>query len=274
MVWHGPVEAVLIFYDAPADGAAPFNYVEERPEGQPQRNYEMTTMVVVAISDIRGQEDQISLDRDAFRVLRGINSQTTYETFNSDEEIRQVYYPEVENLLLQQVPGAHTIILFDHTIRRVESNAARQPVNQAHANQTTRSAELRLRRHIADQGKEADELLRGRYRIINVWRPINGTVESSPLAFASATTTSDVDFVAIEQRYPDFNGEIMGVKYNPAMEWKYCSGLENNERVLLKCSDTQAGVVSRVAHSAFVDPRTAVNAKGRESIEVRALVFG
>lgn len=269
---HRSVRAELVFYKAPADNTNPFNYVETPPTGMPVRNYS-SDLRNVTISDIRGQEDRFALDRDAFQTVAGIESSTTYDTFNSDDDIKRVYYPEVEELLLERIPGAHTIIIFDHTIRRANPEAARQPVNQAHADQTKRSAELRVHRHGKDT-EYADRLLRGRYRIINVWRPINGVVESSPLAFASATTTDESDFVTIEHRYPTFNGEIMGVKYNPKTEWKYCHGVDDDERILLKCFDNREGVATRVAHTAFVDPNTPSNAKSRESIEVRAMVFG
>lgn len=266
------IQAELVFYKAPQDGSAPFNYVEEPPLGKPWRNYG-NDIRTVPIHDIRGKEDQFSLDRDAFQILSNITSSATYETFNSDDTIRKIYYPEVERLLLETLPGAHTIILFDHTIRRANPRAERQPVNQVHADQTERSAESRVRKHVLDP-KLAEKYLRERYRIINVWRPINGAVESSPLAFASATTTEEEDFITIQHRYPSFNGEIMGVKYNPKTEWKFCAGVDNNERILLKCFDNQDGVAKRVPHTAFVDPNTPLEAKPRESIEVRALVFG
>ncbi|KNG86409.1 putative methyltransferase [Aspergillus nomiae NRRL 13137] len=269
---RGPVEAEIVFFKDPADGSAPFNYVEEPPEGQPQRNYSDVSHKV-QIADIRGQEDQFTLDHDAFQVLQGIPSQTTYETFNSDEAVKQLYYPEVEKLLLEKIPGAHKIIIFDHTIRRADPNASRQPVQRAHGDQTRWSAAQRVRRHVTDP-EEAEKLLQGRYRIINVWRPINGAVESFPLAFAKAGSLGDTDFAKIEHRYPHFSGEIMGVRYNPNAEWKYLSGVDDNERLLLKCSDTEEGMAERVPHTAFVDPRTAPDAKARESIEVRTIVFG
>lgn len=56
--------------------------------------------------------------------------------------------------------------------------------------------------------------------------------------------------------------------------------MTNNERLLLECFDSEAlkeGTKvqgGRVPHTAFVDPRSPAGAKGRESIEVRALVFG
>lgn len=267
-----PIHAELVFYQAPRDGAPPFNYVEEPPLGEPWRNYH-NDIRTVPIHDIRGEEDQYTLDRDAFQILKNVASSTTYETFNSDDAIRNLYYPEVERLLLETVPGAHRIIFFDHTIRRANPRAMRQPVNQVHADQTEYSAQSRVRNHVSDPDL-AEKYLSQRYRIINVWRPINGTVESSPLAFASAVTTEEEDFVTIQHRYPTFNGEIMGVKYNPKAEWKFCAGVNDNERILLKCFDSQDGVAKRVAHTAFVDPSTPPEAKPRESIEVRALVFG
>lgn len=48
--------------------------------------------------------------------------------------------------------------------------------------------------------------------------------------------------------------------------------MQNDERLLLQCFDSEKK--ARVPHSAFIDPRTAPGARGRESIEVRALVFG
>lgn len=269
---RGPVKTQLTFFAPPADGSAPFNYVEKPPEGQPQRNFGEDTKDVV-IDDIRGHENEYNLDKDAFEVFQNISSATTYETFNSDEEVKKVYYPEVEQLLLEKVPGVHKVILFDHTIRRQDPNANRQPVNRAHSDQTDNATQMRVRLHVEDP-EEAEKLLKGRYRIINVWRPLNGVVQSSPLAVASAASVNDDDLVPVQHRYPTRTGETVGVKYNPGQKWKYWSGMDNDERLLLKCSDNQPGVGKRCPHSAFTDPRTPAGAKPRESIEVRALVFG
>ncbi|KAE8149498.1 hypothetical protein BDV25DRAFT_125851 [Aspergillus avenaceus] len=267
----GPVTTNLTFYKAPEDGSQPFNYVEPTAD-QPQRNYS-DAIHEVTITDLRDQTTPPTLDHDGFTLLNSIPTKTTYSTFDTDETVRSTYYPEVESLLLQTLPEAHKVIIFDHTIRRADPSAARHPVQLVHADQTRWSAAQRVRRHIPDP-EEAEKLLQGRYRIINVWRPINGKVESFPLAFASAATMRDEDFVKIEHRYPTFSGEIMGVRHNEGAGWRYCSGLDDHERVLIKCSDSKEGVAERVAHSAFVDPRSAADAKGRESIEVRTIVFG
>lgn len=78
--------------------------------------------------------------------------------------------------------------------------------------------------------------------------------------------------VGIEHRYPDRTGETAAVRYTEGQRWWYWSGMEEGERLLLQCFDSE-GTGARVPHSAFVDPRSEAGAT-RESIEVRALVFG
>ncbi|KAI9848397.1 MAG: hypothetical protein M1837_000191 [Sclerophora amabilis] len=268
---RGPVTSKLMFYQPPADGSRPHNYVEKPPEGEPQRNYGDTEHDV-SISDIRGRESAFSLDANAFQVLQDVPA-SAEQDFTDDAHIKQVYYPEVERLILDHVPGANRILIFDHTIRRSVEGASRAPVTRVHIDQTRQSAAARVRHHLPD---EADTLLQGRYRIINVWRPLNGPVVSSPLAFADGSSVSNDDLVGVEHRYPDRTGETAAVHPNPSQRWYYWSGMTNNERLLLKCSDSDpdVGPVGRVPHTAFVDPRTPEGAPGRESIEVRALVFG
>lgn len=270
---RGPVTSELQFYDPPADGSAPYQYAgdlfDNPPPGEPQRNFGQAAHKV-EIQDIRGREHLFTLDHNAFEALSNVPSGE--ENFR-DDSIKRVYYPEVERLLLENVPGANRIVLFDYTIRRADPHSARNPVTRVHIDQTPASAEARVRHHLPE---EADELLRSRYRIINVWRPLNGPVLSFPLAIADSATVEDRDLVGVQHRYPDRNGETAGVKYNPSQQWYYWSGMQNNERLLLKCfdSDENLGKWGRVPHTAFVDPRTPEGAPGRESIEVRALVFG
>lgn len=256
------------FFSDPPDGSKPFNYVESPPEGQPQRNFSPKE-ATVTIQDVRDRESDFYLDKDAFQAIKGVHSEE--KDFIDDEHIKQVYYPEVVKLLLDNVPGAHKVTLFDHTIRRSNPDAPRAPVTRVHVDQTARSTEWRVRLH---NPEDAEELLKGRYRIINVWRPINGPVQASPLAFASAETTEDNDLVPIEHRYPHRTGETAGVRHNKGQQFYYWSGMNNDESLFLKCFDSKQGVGQRVPHTAFIDPRTPEGARGRESIEVRALVYG
>ncbi|RVX66550.1 hypothetical protein B0A52_09426 [Exophiala mesophila] len=265
---RGPVTSTLNFFQDPVDGSKPFNYVEPQPEGQPQRNYGVFEQEV-QINDLRGHEKEYNLDKDAFQVISGVSSQET--EFTDDDHIKKVYYPEVEQLLLDNVPGAHKVTIFDHTIRRSNPDAPRAPVTRVHVDQTAESTEWRVRLH---NPEDADELLKGRFRIINVWRPINGPVQAHPLAYASANSVEDNDLVPVEHRYPHRTGATAGVRYNKGQQYYYLSGMTNDESLFLKCYDSKDGVGQRVPHTAFVDPRTPEGARGRESIEVRALVYG
>ena len=261
---RGTLTANLSFYKPPTDGSKPFNYVDDPPEGLPQRNFGHT-QYPIEIHDIRGLESTFNLDDNAFATLTVPPS--AEKDFTSDDSIETKYYPEVEQLLLSHLPGnPKRILLFDHTIRR--ATGTRNPVTRVHIDQTHASATARVHHHVPT---EAEDLLKGRVRIVNVWRPINGAVQSTPLAFADSKTVRDEALVGIEHRYPDRTGETAAVEHE-GEKWYYWSGMGNEERLLLECFDSEKG--GRVPHTAFVDPRSPVGGRERESIEVRALVFG
>ncbi|KFA61149.1 hypothetical protein S40285_09968 [Stachybotrys chlorohalonatus IBT 40285] len=273
---RGQVTASLRFFQPPADKAKPFNYVGTPPDGEPQRNF-LYADVPVDLEDMRGREASFTLDRDAFQVVQGV-APSKETDFVDDKSIEANYYPEVERLLLDIIPGSNRVFIFDHTVRRSAPDAPRAPVLAAHIDQTAYSAAKRVRRHLPD---DADTLLQGRYRIVNVWRPLNrNPVESHPLAVASSASVDDADVVPVEHRYPDgYHGETAGIRHNPKHNWFYLSGMTGDERLLLECFDSESlkpgsKIGGRVPHTAFEDPRTRPDAEGRESIEVRALVFG
>ncbi|TIA46577.1 hypothetical protein D6C79_05122 [Aureobasidium pullulans] len=264
---RGPVESTLIFYAPPPDNAAPWNYVEQPPPGLPQRNYTEHPSQVL-LNDMRGNESTFQLNTHGFTTASGVHSNCL--DFTSDDDVKNIYYPEVEALILDKVPGAKRVFLFDHTIRRADVNAKRQPVHRAHIDQTETAAIARVHRHLPS---EASTLLSSRVRIINIWRPLNGPVVSFPLAVADSRSVKDDAIVGIEHRYPDRVGETAGVQAAEGQEWWYWSGMGNEERLFLQCYDSE-GSRARTPHTAFTDPRTQEGWPGRESIEVRALVFG
>jgi len=272
---RGDVVVTLNYFKPPEDGATPFNYVEAPPEGQPRRNFE-DFETQVRVHDIRGHESEYNLDKDSFAIVSNL-PESAEKDFIDDESIKRNYYPEVEKLILDHVPGSNRVFLFDHTVRRSNPNAHRMPVQRVHIDQTVKSATQRVHVHLPE---EAEKLLEGRFRIINIWRPLNGPVQASPLGFASSSTLEDKDLIPVEHRYPDRTGETAGIVYNEGQKWHYLSGMTNDERLFLECFDSEARkpdtevLGGRVPHTAFKDPRTPEGAPGRESIEVRALVFG
>ena len=174
----------------------------------------------VPIHDARPVADRVSLDANGFAL---VNHRSAVRDFFDDEEVRRVYYPEVERVV-KQATGAYRVHIFDHTTRRRvpdaqdRSDAPRQPVQRVHIDHTARSGPQRVRDLLPD---EADELLKGRVQVINLWRPIKGPVQDSPLAVCDATTIDLADLVPSDLVYPHRVGETYSVKYNPAHRWFY-----------------------------------------------------
>lgn len=271
---RGPVTAKINYYVPPADGSKPYMNVE----GTFYSNYSEEALDT-HIEDVRGREADFNLDTDAFQVIRGV-PESKEEDFVDDESLRANFYPEVEELLLKNIPGAHKVVIFDHTVRRSNPDSKRVPVLRAHIDQIPSSAERRVRVHVSPD--EAEMLLQGRYRIINVWLPLNRKpLEASPLAFASSQSLENDDAITTELRNADgYSGYTAAIRHNPNQKWYYLSGMTRDERLLLECFDSEglkegSGVQGgRLAHTAIEDPRTRPDAEGRESIEVRTLVFG
>ncbi|EHL00227.1 hypothetical protein M7I_3858 [Glarea lozoyensis 74030] len=204
---RGDTTVTLNYFRPPEDGSIPFNYVEDPPAGEPQRNFGDFD-IRVPIKDIRGHEDEYTLDRDAFKVVSHLAASAEKE-FANDDSIKKNYYPEVEQLILDHVPGSNRVVIFDHTIRRSTPNAPRGPVSRVHIDQTLKSATQRVHQHVPS---DAETLLKGRYRIINIWRPLNGPVQSNPLGFASSSSLKDEDLIPVEHRYPERTGETAGIR--------------------------------------------------------------
>ncbi|OHF03800.1 hypothetical protein CORC01_00662 [Colletotrichum orchidophilum] len=262
------VQAILHYHKDNEDGSPPHPTFVDRPETY-DRPFEAHS---VTISNLAGDEEKFSLDKNGFQIY---HSESTEKHFQDDDQIRSSYYPEV-NELLKTVTGASRVFIFDHTIRRqlpseaTQGRAARGPVQRVHIDQSYKAALSRVPHHLPE---DADELLKGRVQIINVWRPIK-TVQRDPLAIAEAGSVAESDLVVTDLIYPNRRGETYAVRYSSAHKWYYKDGLTPNEVILIKCFDSKTdGRARRVPHTAFVDPTARPDAPPRESIEVRALVF-
>jgi hypothetical protein len=269
--FSGPVQAFLNYLTAIAEKPHTYNY--DPPAGVARQNFSNETHSV-SIDDIRGRENSFTLDQHGFAAVR---HPTSDRDFDNEEWINRVYYPESEALLRQNL-NAPRVLIFDHTVRRrdpagIDREGARQPVSRVHVDQTVRSGRERIYRHLPD---EAETLVKGRVRIINLWRPIRGPVVDHPLAVADGSSIQPQDLVATDLLYPDRTGETYSVTFAPGQRWHYWSAMQPDEALLLKCYDSvETGVTRFSPHTAFVDPRVdPASAPARQSIELRALVFG
>jgi hypothetical protein len=224
----------------------------------------------VTIRNGRGKE--FALERDGFRFVR---HDTKVKDFYDESEIKRVYYPEMEALIKAE-SGAKRVVVFDHTLRTAddelrESKKIREVVRRVHNDYTEWSGPQRVRDLLPD---EADALLKDRFAIIQVWRPIRHPVETFPLAIADARTLSEDNLVISERRYPDRVGQTYAITYNPAHAWYWFPRMRREEALVFKVFDSaKDGRARWTAHTAFDDPTTPPNARPRESIEIRTLAF-
>jgi hypothetical protein len=252
-------------------GEKPFTYLYEPPPGMPTRSAR-TVKHVMRIIDGRAAQEHIALDREGFALT---HHETKVANFYDPEEVRRIYYPEVERLV-KEATGAARVVVFDHNVRcrpmakRGEAGV-RELVKFAHNDYTLKSGPQRVRDLLPD---EAADLLKHRYGVINVWRPIRGPVQESPLAVCDAQSMELKDFLPSDLLYRDRTGEVYSIAFSPNHRWHYFSRMERDEALLLKCYDSATDGRARfTAHSAFEDPSSPPDAPPRESIEARTLVF-
>jgi hypothetical protein len=220
----------------------------------------------VTIEDARGRESEFTLDRNGFALVK---APTTVRNFYDPDEIKRVYYPEVEQLLKDKL-GCSRVFVFDHNVRNATIEGMAKPSRQVHNDHTVNSAPRRVRDHLPD---DAEELLKGRFGIVNVWRPVRGPVLDSPLALCDARSFTDADLIASDLVYAHVRGETSRVEYNPAHRWYYFSEQQTDEVLFIRVHDSANDGRARLSfHTSFENPLTP-DAPPRESIEVRALVF-
>jgi hypothetical protein len=226
----------------------------------------------VVIRNGRPEAHRFALERNGFRFVRHA---TEVADFFDEDEVRRVYYPEMEALVKAE-SGAARVAVFDHTLRTAddalrETRKIREVVRRVHNDYTEWSGPQRVRTFLPD---EADDLLRRRFAVIQVWRPIRRPVVSWPLAIADAQTISPVNLVVTERRYPDRIGQTYAITYDPAHRWYWFPHMRPEEALVFKTYESQKeGRARWTAHTAFADPTTPPDARPRESIEIRTLAF-
>ncbi len=183
-----------------------------------------------------------------------------------DPETRdRLHTPAIETLLKQQL-GASDVHVFDHTLRGFEGE--RVPAQHVHVDYSSDAGSQRLRDVLPPL--QAEQWLRGHYGIVNVWQPVEHSVERDPLAFVDVSTVQPDDWVDIDILYPDRRGQIQGLVHNPAHRWYFASRMRPNEAILFNAFDS-AGKPP-VAHTAAELLNTAPEAPTRTSLETRVLV--
>jgi hypothetical protein len=226
----------------------------------------------VMIRNGRPVAHDLLLEREGFRFVR---HDTKVVDLYNDDEVRRLYYAEMEALVKAE-SGASRVVVFDHTLRTADDamrqeRKIREVVPRVHNDYTEWSGPQRVRDLLPD---EAETLLRRRFAIVQVWRPIRHPVESFPLAICDARSVAEDDLVISERRYAHRVGQTYAITYNPNHKWFWFPRMRREEAIVFKVYDSlKDGRARWTAHTAFDDPTSPPNARPRESIEIRTLAF-
>ncbi|KAL8293538.1 hypothetical protein RQP46_000239 [Phenoliferia psychrophenolica] len=244
----------LAYYLDPPNGEVPYDRLYD--SDLPKTNVG-TLRLTKPIYDLRplvdaGRASETNTDVTGFQVIPKDIAKTVMKEsdWDSDATIRSTYYQETIDLI-KTVTGASKVIIFDHTIRKVERPGeetpdtpdSRKPVAKVHIDQT----------------------------------PASGRKRDAPLAVADARTLKNDHLVPSRLLYeaPTPEGETFQVQHSDGHRWYYLSDQSPDEALFLKCWDNAEDGGARTPHTGFKDDKYVGKevALPRQSIEIRALVF-
>jgi hypothetical protein len=246
---------------------------------------------VVPISDMREIAGALSVDRGGFELLKHT---TAVSDLYDDDAVEQTYKSEIEALLRRKF-GASRVVIFDVKRRSDGESGVQNPeglggsarqagvnsgladfgtARRAHVDYTTKSGPQKPKDILGED--EAERLAESGARIMqfNVWQPIRGPVERSPLAIADASSVAPEDLIATDNVFPHRVGEIFHLAHAPSQRWYYAPHMTPDELLLFKGWDSlDDGRARFTPHTSFNSPETRDDAPPRESIELRTLVI-
>ena len=218
----------------------------------------------IEVRDLRHETLPMWFDTDG---ILFVGQASAVRDFTNSGVWQDTYNRELQQILKSQV-GAEEVIVFDHTVRIDDPDAARRPARNVHNDYNEAGAQQRLIDIVGEE--RAAEFHKAGYGFVNVWRPIEHTIQSSPLGFIRPSSMTSDDWMDIGLIYPDRFGEILGVAANPAHEWFFMSEMTPQEAVIFNIYDNTGR--PHLAHSALDLPGDATAAIPRKSIESRTLV--
>ncbi len=218
--------------------------------------------------------------------------------FYDSAEVERVFYPEIEQLLLDFFPGATDALVYNHDVfdkdytgDRTENQETKNPgvnaqyANIVHNDLNDNSGRVRCRelltQNLRNFGRpqhyteaEADAKMSRRFVSINLAKPME-TVEQYPFVLCAWPSFADQPYITNYRIYDDRVGETTRFTYRPDHEWYWFPQQTSTEVSMLKCYDSVTdGSVSRWSfHTACVDPTAPADARCRKNVVVRSFVF-
>jgi len=245
----------------------PVNYTYDPPAGVARQSE--STPSEASLSTTREVLSELSLDTNGFRAHKSRNCS---QGFFDPDEVKSVYYAEVERLL-KRVTGAERVVVFDHIVRnpllaeRGEKGSERRPgsCTTTIASSPRRAASRSLRRKPTVCSRIASPKSTSGARFAAQSKAHAGALRRPSL--------SAEDIVPADLVYRTCRRNLR-LLYNPKHRWYYFPRLERTRR-----SYSSATIPRRTAARVSARTRRSMTRIARptqrraRSIEVRALVF-
>jgi len=220
------------------------------------------------------------------------------ENFYDAAQVEQVFYPEMEKLLMDFFPEATDALVYNHDVfdkgyqgDATEDQANNDPgVNKAYANLVhndlndnsgrVRCHEL-LTHNLRNFGRrqeytpaQAAAKMSRRFMSINLAKPME-TVRQNPFVLCAWPSFKDQPYITNYRVYDDRVGETTRFTHRPDHQWYWLPQQQSNEVSMLKCYDSITdGSVSRWSfHTACIDHSAPEQAPCRRNVVVRSFVF-
>src|SRR5438132_5429412 len=110
------LESIEAFIHYLEEGEKPASYGGVRQSVADQQRKGKYQEHKMTIYNGRSIADQLSLEREGFIL---VNHETKMKNFYDEDEIRDLYYKETEELV-KQSSGARRVLVFDHTLRSAD----------------------------------------------------------------------------------------------------------------------------------------------------------
>lgn len=218
----------------------------------------------VMVQDTRALNDNTTFKQSSVGFA---SVQTKVNVLADARDWQLTYEAEIQDLLITEL-DVEEVIIFDHTVRIDDDRSDRKPARNVHSDYSNDGAKQRL---VDLLGQErAVEWAADHYAFINVWRPVEAEINSSPLGFIVPASVDEKDWILLDLIYPDRRGQILGLVANPAHKWIYRSRMAPHEVAYFNIFDNHG--LPSIAHSALdmiEDPEIQTV---RKSIESRTLV--
>ncbi|KAL6895046.1 hypothetical protein GGI43DRAFT_424494 [Trichoderma evansii] len=237
-------------------------------EDIPQCNY-VKVKYPISVKSMR-ESGPFRIDECGFQLI-DIHSKLTYDDFWINEKVQSVYITEVKKALKLEL-GAKYVHVLDYAVRKRhesfpvstgEEYQYDQPTALAHIDFTAKEGERIIRVLFGDR---AEEVLKGRWQAINVWKPIKGPLDDWPLGLCDARSVDFAnDTIAGDIVFDDFVTENLQIFPSPNFQWYYVPDQNIWEALMFKSAD-------RCPHSGFYNPYVR-EGNLRESLDCRTFVF-